>query len=181
VLDARRIHFRPLAVDDLPTIHRWLNTTPAVKEFWAHGKEISYQEVALKYGARARGETPTRSYMILYGDTPIGYVQAYRWRDYPDYAQYLDLREEACGLDLFIGEEAYLYRGLGSCILRSFLRDIVFSDPCIESCVITPEVRNPRAVRAYEKAGFKLLRIMEHPDDPGPVCVLRIGRNELPA
>lgn len=175
MLDSKAIGFRALAMEDLPLLHRWLNETPIVKDIYAHGKSTTMEQVIAKYGPRVRGEMPTRCYLITYGGLPIGYIQTYLWRDYP--APYLDLQEEAAGVDLYIGEERFLYQGLGRPILRSFLRQIVFADESVVSCLITPEVRNSSALRAYEKAGFTRLRVVEDgPDEPGPICLMRIGR-----
>ncbi|MGE5674511.1 MAG: GNAT family N-acetyltransferase [Mycobacterium leprae] len=181
MLDPHQIGFRKLTMADLPLIHRWLNETPTVKDFYGHGEETPYAAVVAKYEPRVKGEDPTTSYIITYGETPIGYIQTYLWRSYPDYAQYLELQEEAASLDVFIGDEEYLHKGLGSHMLRAFVDQIIFADPRIASCVITPEARNPSALRAYEKAGFQRVREIDHPDEPGPVCLMRIGREALPA
>lgn len=180
VLDPRRIGFRLLTMADLELLYSWLNQTPAVKEFYGHGEETPYAAVVAKYSPRIRGEEPTTSYIIQYDRTPIGYIQAYRWRDYMDYARYLDLQEEAMGLDLFIGHPDYLQRGLGSHVLRAFVHQVIFAAEDVASCVITPEVRHTGALRAYDKAGFQRLRVLEHPDEPGPVWVIRLGRVDFP-
>lgn len=172
-----KIGFRRLTMDDLPLIHHWRNMQH-VRAFYGNPQGCSYEEVVEKYEPRIRGEQPTSCYIITLGDNPVGLIQTYLWRDYPKYAKFLDLQEEAASLDVFIGEEKYLHRGLGCSILRRFLQTIVFSDECIQSCVITPEERNTSAIRAYEKAGFKYIRIIDHPGEPGPVRIMRIAREE---
>ena len=164
---------------DLPLLQRWLTENQLVKDIYAHGRGIPFQEVVAKYAPRIRGETPTTPYLILYGEKPIGYIQTYLWRDYPDYSDHLGLKEEAASIDLFIGEEEYLHKGLGAPLMREFLRKYVFGDAAVQSCVVTPEVRNESALRAYVRAGFKQVCTMEHPDEPGPICVIRMGREDL--
>lgn len=172
------IAFRAMAAEDLPLLHRWVSTPPLV-EIWNQGRVFTYQEIEEKYGPYIRGEEPTRSYMILCDGERIGYIQTYLWRDYPDYAQHMPVTEEAASLDVFIGEEAFRHRGLGPQILRSFLRDVVFAIYPVASCIITPEECNEPALRAYEKAGFRPLGTMVHPDEPGPIALMRIGRDEV--
>ncbi|MFZ5823821.1 MAG: GNAT family N-acetyltransferase [Bacillota bacterium] len=173
------IRFRPLELGDLPLLHRWLNETPVVKQFYAHGEALSHEQILAKYGPRIRGEQPTRSFLILCDGVEIGYIQTYLWRDYGDLPRSQGLDEEAAGLDLFIGHPAYLHRGLGRQIMRSFLQGVVFADPVVQSCVLLAEVANAGALRAYEKAGFQGLRVLpDLPDEPGPVWLLRIGREE---
>ncbi len=177
--DASKIGFRRLEMTDLPLMHRWLNDTPAVKAFYADGEATPYEQVVAKYGPRIRGESPTTPYLILFGTSPIGYIQTYLWRDYPREAEHLGLTDEAASLDLFIGDLDFLHRGFGRSILHGFLRQIVFADRRVESCVVVAEVRNTSGLRAYEKAGFTFLRTVESPYEPGPVWILRMGRTCL--
>src|SRR5205807_1917212 len=99
-LDPTKIGFRPLEPADLPLLHRWLNTD-FVKEWYDSGPP--YEEVVAKYAPRIAGRAPTRSFVTMYGDTPIGYIQTYRIDDYPEYSRYVRAGEEAAGVDLFIG------------------------------------------------------------------------------
>lgn len=177
--ESLEIRFRPLAMSELPLLHRWLNETPVVNEFYAHGEAIPFEQVLAKYGPRIRGEQPTRCFLILCGGVEIGYIQTYLWREYGDLPRSQGLDEESAGLDLFIGHADYLHRGLGREILRSFLQDVLFVDPEVQSCVLLAEVTNTGALRAYEKAGFRRVRVIpDLPDEPGPVWLLRISRSE---
>lgn len=178
MLDPRHAGFRPLTMEDLPLIHRWLNHTPIVKDVYAHGEETPYEKVVAKYGARIRGEVPTSAWALTYAGTPIGYIQHYLWRDYPGYIQYSDAFVDAAGLDMFIGEPEYVYRGLGTPLIQAFFKQVVFTGNDAKNCVIVPEVRNTSALRAYEKAGFINLGVIHPPEEPGPICILRIRREE---
>lgn len=172
------ICFQPLTEQDLPLLHRWLNT-PLLIDIWNDGESISPEEVAAKYLPRIRGEEPTSPYLILCDEVPIGYIQTYLWSSYPDYQPYLGTDEDSASLDLFIGEEAYRGRGLGPLMLRQFLTEILFTRPATASCIITPEVRNEAALRVYERAGFSRWRVVEPPFEPGPICLMRITPSEL--
>jgi RimJ/RimL family protein N-acetyltransferase len=175
-LDPKKISFRPLELADLPLLHRWLNTD-FVKEWYDSGPP--YEEVVAKYAPRIAGRAPTRSFVTLYGGTPIGYIQTYRIDDYPEYSRYVRAGEEAAGVDLFIGHADYVHRGLGSAILRRFLREVVFGEGDTASCVIGPSVRNRAAIRAYEKAGFTYLKTVEIPDEDDPEYLMRLARDDL--
>jgi RimJ/RimL family protein N-acetyltransferase len=94
----------------------------------------------------------------------IGYIQEYPASD------------NSAGIDLFIGEIAFLHRGLGASIIRQFLNDIVFADQAVESCVIDPSVLNRGAIRAYEKAGFRFLKTETSPGEAEAHHMMRIGR-----
>jgi RimJ/RimL family protein N-acetyltransferase len=75
MLDSDRIRFRRLESGDLSLLHRWLNT-PHVLRWWK--EPLSPQEVVEKYTPRITGQAPTDSYLILSGDTVVGYIQTYR-------------------------------------------------------------------------------------------------------
>jgi aminoglycoside 6'-N-acetyltransferase len=171
--------FRRLRIEDIPLIHHWLSTDPVVNHFWCYDKQESFEDVVKEYSAYVTGEEPTDAYLVLYDETPIGYVQTYLWRDYPGYEAYAELTN-AASIDVFIGEESYRYRGLGPELLTRFLREVVFADPGVATCVIGPEVSNTSAIRAYAKVGFRYVRtVYDLPDEPAPVYLMTIGREQI--
>ena len=172
------VAFRPMTLEDIPLYHRWANS-PELIGIWHDGEYHTLEQEAAKLAPRIHGKTPTHAHMIMHGGVTIGTIQCYRWADYRDHAAPFGLEEDAASLDLMIGEEEYRGRGLGTEILRTYMRDYVFPLTGSVSCVITPEVRNERAVRAYEKAGCKLWKVVDHPDEPSPVALMRIFRDEL--
>ncbi len=169
------IGFRRMTLDDLPLMQRWLQA-PHVLEWWWGGIAPPYEAVEEKYGPRIRGEEPTDPYVILSGDRPIGYIQTYMIRDYPEYAAVVNTDADAAGMDLFIGEVAYLHKGLGSHILRAFLREIAFGKGDATSCIIGPSEANRIAIRAYEKAGFRYFKTIPSPNEPTPEYLMRVTR-----
>jgi RimJ/RimL family protein N-acetyltransferase len=177
-LDPATIGFRRLVADDLSLMYRWLQQ-PAILEWWWGGVPPAYAAVEAKYSARIRGEEPTDPYLILSDDQPIGYIQAYMIADHPEYAAQIAADADAAGVDLFIGAMAYLHRGLGSHILRSFLREIVFGTMGAGSCIIGPDERNAIAIRAYEKAGFRYLKTVHIPDEDAPEYLMCITSADL--
>ncbi len=178
---ADAIGFRTLKHADLPLMYRW-RSMPHVSR-WYYDKRPSVpptcREVTAEYTPCIEGKEPTNCFLIMYVDKFIGYIQTYRIVDYPDYSRYVDEAEDAAGVDLFIGEAEYIHRGLGSGILRKFLRDIVFFNADIVSCIIGPEPGNRAAIRAYEKAGFRYLKTIQVPDEPQPEYLMRTGREDV--
>lgn len=171
--DPRGISFRALRASDLPLMHRWLNT-PHVKRWW-YGEGTSQREIEEKYSSYIDGWEPVEPFSILHEDTPIGYIQSYRISHDKEYAALVDV-ESSAGVDLFIGEPEYLYRGLGGPILHRFLAEHVFSDPGTEVCVIGPEPENDAAIRAYEKTGFRFFKEIQVPGEPQPEHLMKLTR-----
>ncbi len=171
------ISFRALALSDLPLIHRWRNQPHVLQ--WYGQRPLTLEEVLNKHTPRIKGQEPTRCFLILYGTRPIGYIQTYAIRDYPDYAKYVDVQENAAGVDLYIGDAGYIHLGLGPRIIRRFMKAIVFADSAITSVIIGPEPKNHAAIRAYEKAGFRYLKTIQVPGEPEPEYLMRITPAEL--
>lgn len=176
--DPAGLGFRPLRLADLPLIYRWLNT-PHVARWWYDEEVATLQDVAAKYEPRIAGQERVRCFVILYEERPIGYIQSYLIRDHPAYSAQVAVEEEAAGVDLFIGEPEYVHRGLGAPLLVAFLRQIVFADRAVESCIIGPEPKNTAAIRAYEKAGFRYLKTITVPGEPAPEYLMRMARREI--
>lgn len=151
------ITFRPLAKADLPTMHAWLNN-PKVAEWYGLGIENktfpTLEEVGANFLPRVQGDVPTFCYIICLGEREFGYVQAYRIGSYPVYAEVIKVDPEAWGIDIFIGEDDFRDRGLGTAALRLFVERLIFNRPGVDTAVIAPNPENKRAIRSYEKAGF---------------------------
>jgi RimJ/RimL family protein N-acetyltransferase len=176
VVNWKRFHFRPMKLDDLPLMHRWVNT-PHVREWW--DALPTFDAVVTNYAPRVLGKEPTRSFVVEAGSRPVGYIQSYRITDYPDYARYLGSDDCAAGVDLFVGEAEFVGHGAGQAILREFLRTVVFADEWPTECLIGPEIENHRAIRSYQKAGFSYWKTVQIPGERAPEYVMRITRREF--
>lgn len=158
------ISFRQLSEPDLPLMHRWVNT-PHVSKWWKiDGKRNpDYGEVVTHYTPRIQGKSPTKSYIFSLNNKLIGYIQFVKIDEEPEYAKVLEAERNTGGIDIFIGEEEFLNKGLGTEILIKFLKDIAFPVFQVDRCIIDPEPENKAAIRAYEKAGFKYARTYWNP------------------
>lgn len=176
--DPRGLSFRRLRASDLHLMHRWLNA-PHVRRWW-YAEGTSYAEIEDHYLPGIEGRNATKPFLILHEDQPIGYIQSYRISADDDeaYASLVDV-EDSAGVDLFIGEAAYLYRNLGQHVIQRFLAEHIFSDPGVKVCVIGPEPENVAAIRAYEKAGFRYFKTIRVPGEPEPEYLMRLSRREF--
>jgi aminoglycoside 6'-N-acetyltransferase len=172
-MTADQLSFRPLRRDDLPLLQRWLSM-PHVDDWWH--EPLDAAGVEAKYGPRIDGSEPTHVFLIEHGDRPIGWIQWYRWADYSQHATLLGAEAEAAGIDLAIGEAVMLGLGLGPRAIRAFVESVVFGDPAIVACVSDPQTDNTRSVRAFEKAGFHVVRTVELPGEPATRQVVRYDR-----
>ncbi len=107
------------------------------------------------------GAEPTHVFVIEQGGRPVGFIQWYRWSDYPEHARQLSAELTAAGIDLAIGELEMTELGLGPIAIREFLRQIVFANPSISAVVTDPEEGNVRSLRAFKKAGFAVANTVQ--------------------
>jgi RimJ/RimL family protein N-acetyltransferase len=159
------IEFLPLTGDDLPLVEEWLRRDH-VALWWRDDIGESLAE----YRAALEGREPTDHYLIMFDGRAVGMIQTYLVSDYPDWEQVVRVGPGVAGVDLLIGEEELIGRGLGPRILSQFARDHVAAP----SVVATVEEENRRSWRAFEKAGFRHERDVE--EDGLPHRLMRLDR-----
>lgn len=156
------IKFRSLASTDLRLLHQWLQEGPVLK--WYAKQLMTFDQVKRKFLPYVQGKRKTKAFIILFSKQPIGYIQTYRAVDYPKWNKFIKADKFTAGLDLFIGENDFRGRGLGSEIIREFLKQIVFQWPLILTCIGGPDPANTASKRALEKAGFKFWKTIHPPE-----------------
>lgn len=152
---AHDISFIPVEPDHYPLLHFWLKQ-PHLQEWWGDADE---ELASIK--TMVEGDDTTRPFLILLDGQPVGYIQYWFACDQKDDAtlsEYPFLKhvpDDAVGIDLSIGDPQNLSRGIGSAAVMAMvemLRSLGHT-----TIVIDPDPANHRAVRAYEKAGFRAI------------------------
>jgi aminoglycoside 6'-N-acetyltransferase len=131
--------------------------------WWTQRK--TFEEVEAHYLPTIEGSEPTDHFIALLDGEALGMIQAYVVSDYPEWAALLGEGEGVAGVDLFIGEESMIGRGLGTEMISGFVQEIVFARRETVAVTADPDVRNTASVRAFEKAGFRAVREFIDPDD----------------
>jgi RimJ/RimL family protein N-acetyltransferase len=167
------LRFRPMQVDDLRLLHEWLQR-PHVRRWWKDRE--TYDGIVAHYGPSIEGSDPTDLYVVLLDDEPFGFVQTYRVADYPEYATLIGAEDGAAGVDLFIADPALIGQGLGTELLRRFASEVVFANAATSHCVADPDVENIASVRAFEKAGFRVVREFVDPEDGKTHALVQLDR-----
>ncbi|MCP4621618.1 MAG: acetyltransferase [Bradyrhizobium sp.] len=138
---------------DLPMIRHWL-ALPHVREWWGDPAE----QYALVSGDL--DEPAMDQFIVSFGGNDFGYLQCYdltAWN-----SGFGEQPAGTRGIDLFIGEPGMIERGHGSRLIRSFADDRLAEG--LPRMVTDPDPENPRAIRAYEKAGFEKVCLVDTPD-----------------
>ena len=143
-------------------MHRWCS-----QEFiyeWFEQRILSLDEIRHKYKTKLNCER-------------IGYVQIYKYKNemYGDLSNYKNIYE----LDLFIGEEKYLSKGIGTVILN-FITDYIYDAYSADCIVLRPFKRNIRAIKCYQKCNYNIIDEYDGVDSlgrPERYTVLRNTKN----
>jgi aminoglycoside 6'-N-acetyltransferase len=146
--------FRPMAAADLPLVLHWLKQ-PHVVQWWGDAHE-QFELVSGDLEVEAMDQ-----FIVALEGRPFAYIQCYDPRGWPGNG----LGEHpkgTRGIDQFIGEPDMVGRGHGSAFIRAFIERVLTDGA---SRVVTdPDPANARAIRAYQKAGFEKVRLVDTPD-----------------
>lgn len=144
-------------------LYKWLND-PEI-QVWYDGRDKKYtlDEIRTKYGKKIGTNTvyPT---MIKSGEVLIGYLHYYLipkeggWGNEYFEINYLP---NMFAVDILIGEKEYLGKGIGSIIMNK-LATYLLKTKKASRVYLDPRVVNERAVKSYEKAGFKKIKILKN-------------------
>jgi aminoglycoside 6'-N-acetyltransferase len=142
-----RYAFRPVTRIDLPLLAAWL-AEPHVARWWGEaGQELSEIKDHMT-------SATVKPFVILMDDEPIGYMQSYDIHAEDDHP-YRDQPVGTIGIDLSIGEPELIGKGHGPRIIDAFVERL-FAEGA-PRVVIDPDPANEAAIRAYTKAGFRVV------------------------
>jgi aminoglycoside 6'-N-acetyltransferase len=135
--------FRPVTHSDLALLRRW-RERPHVIEWWG-APDLEPEAETLADGRVAM-------WIVEHLGRPIAYAQDYpvhAWENHP----FAPLPPGSRGIDQYIGEPDMVGRGHGSAFVRAHCERLFAAGaPAIGT---DPHPDNARAIRAYEKAGFR--------------------------
>jgi aminoglycoside 6'-N-acetyltransferase len=138
------VTFERLQDSHFSLLLKWLEA-PHVKAWWDQDVHWTLERIKEKYGDYGKGyklekgvQKPFQAY-VIYGDArPLGYIQLYNAYDFSreDQIPLEGFPESLATIDIFIGEEDYVGKGLGSRIMNQFLKEYV--DPYYDTCFVDP-------------------------------------------
>ena len=132
------VSFRRLQDTDATLMLAWLQR-PHVKQWWNDGDD-TLEKVRKHYCGKP--DEVSRFVLLSAINQPIGYFQ------------YYPLADNVIGIDQFIGDAALINQGLGTIAVSAFIARILESHSP-KMIIVDPEPDNRRAIRCYEKSGFR--------------------------
>ena len=150
------IAVRDLEERDVPVMVRWLSD-PRVLDYW-EGRDHPFDEQMVRETFLNPEDTDVVCCIAEQNDVPIAYIQFYS-----DEQELYGYAEELTffGIDLFIGEPELWGQGIGTRLISGMVK-YLFDEFHADILAIDPHVDNARAIRSYEKAGFRKVRILPH-------------------
>ncbi|MCI3919440.1 acetyltransferase [Paenibacillus sp. TRM 82003] len=149
---------RALLEEDAPLLVKWLSN-PKVLEYYEGRDRTHDLDLVVKHFYEERDEIT--QCIIVYEGQDIGYVQFYpiSKEERELYGYTVDV--VVYGMDQFIGETDLWNKGIGTTLVIS-VRDYIISQG-VDIVVMDPQDWNQRALRCYEKSGFKKIKYLpEH-------------------
>ena len=139
----------------------WLSTDVVAEHYGGKHLQWTAKKIHEKYKRKIQEEYMHPCIIELDGK-PIGYIQFYETcKDGEPTGKEPELWMEPgnYGIDMFIGIPDLWGKGIGSRALHLTAQHLL-SEKIASSVTIDPKISNERAIRAYEKAGFKKVQIM---------------------
>lgn len=155
------IRIRSLTENDYSLLLKWLSDERVLEFYEGRDKKYTLEEIKKHFSEEWEDEV--FRVIIEYQGTPIGYGQIYKMYDelYDDY-NYPRSDEIVYGMDQFIGEPEYWSKGIGTKYTKMVF-DFLKKERNADAVILDPHKNNPRAIRMYQKAGFRIIEdLPEH-------------------
>ena len=120
---------------------------------WFEQRKLSYEEIENKYKNKILSNQQ-QLFFINYNENKIGFVQIYKYDDKK--SETLIKYDSIYEYDIFIGEQKYLSKGIGTLIVK-YVNNYIYENYLCDFIVLRPFKRNERAVKCYEKCGFEIV------------------------
>ncbi|WP_346913203.1 GNAT family N-acetyltransferase [Clostridium sp.] len=143
---------------DYSLMAKWLSDPEVLFYYEGRDNAFNIDRIKEKYSPRILGEEFVTPCIIELNQKPIGYVQYYYENEKKDLG--VENYDTPYGIDVFIGETEYQNQGIGSKAIK-LLTKYLFEVKSADVILIDPQIWNKRAIKCYEKCGFKAIKILE--------------------
>ncbi len=151
---------------------------PHVEKWWPTPQENELMEYFLE---KIRSKD-TFGFIVFLEERPIGYIQYYyidRKNEKTGFSLPLLPDETTVGIDQFIGDSNYLYKGYGTLLIKQFIEELFILEPKLTTIIVDPDSENIAAIRCYEKVGF--VRVCVYESSGGIQLLMRYDINKRDA
>lgn len=143
---------------DYILMSKWISNPEVLFYYEGRDNAFNIDRIKEKYSPRILGKESVTTCIIELNEKPIGYVQYYYENDKKDLG--VENYDTPYGIDVFIGETEYQNQGIGTKAIK-LLTKYLFEVKSVDVILIDPQTWNSRAIKCYEKCGFKAIKILE--------------------
>lgn len=148
---------------DYQLMLQWLSKDSLLKYYEGRDKKFDLEKIKKKYSPRVLGLENVLPFIFSLNGNPIGYIQCYELSKKQKTDFELDNNKKIFGVDMFIGDDENRGKGLGTKVLKEFI-NMLLNEYKADSIIVDPRAGNPRAIKSYEKVGFKQVKILPKHD-----------------
>ena len=166
------ISFRKVNNNDFNLLHTWCS-----QEFiyeWFEQRVLSYDEIVNKYTNKLNSGKQ-HLFIIQCDNKDIGLMQIYKFEN--DIAINIGEYNNVYEYDLFIGEEEYLSKGIGTNIIKD-INNMIYSKYNADAIILRPFKRNIRAIKCYKKCDYEIISEYNGTDTIGNPEIITVLLNK---
>ena len=153
---------------DQSMIEGWVKQ-PHISQ-WLHGEGL--ENTLMSLDEFFEGTSDFQHWIVYDVDKPFGYLLTSEVDQSEGTVSTIDFAGgKAIALDVFICEPDYLGKGIGTEMIREFIKAHCAE---VSDVLIDPEVANSRAVHVYEKLGFRVVETFIAPWHPVPHYLMHL-------
>jgi len=144
-------------------IYKWLNNPQVLEYCYCEEENTRWTYEKVKEYFSRKLINPGRYIVpciIEYNNKPVGFLQYYVLTEKDKQYYKIDEIINVYGMDIFIGETEYWNKGLGTEVFTLVIAQL-FNVNKAKKIVIDPEAWNERAIKCYEKSGFRKIKILK--------------------
>lgn len=158
IIKKDKVGLRLLEDNDKTLLLKWL-TDERILNFW-EGKSSVFDLDRITEKYYSEEDVEIIRTIIEYDGKSIGYVHMYKLNDelLNEY-EYPLTDKVVYGIDQFIGEPEYWDKGIGTKFMKLVLQYLT-KEKNADIIILDPHADNPRAIRCYEKVGFKKIKFL---------------------
>ena len=149
LIEERDLLIRPMrdCGSDYALMAKWLSDDRVLQFYEGRDRPFSIEQIRTEFSPAVLAREQVTPCLLIFNGNPIGYLQFY------------PVTQGVYGMDQFLGEVELWNRGLGTRAVLLMLR-YLFRVEGARKATLDPHADNPRAIRCYEKCGFRKVKLL---------------------
>lgn len=165
--------FKSVDVTHRELVHKWLLQPHAAQWFYGEGLQNTFNHL----DEFLQGNSQSHYWLGFDKNHPFAFfITSSVLKPHDELTHWCSLEGDAMTLDMLIGDNEYLGKGLSHLLIKEFLMS---QFPKVKEVLIDPEATNSRAIHVYQKVGFKILGEFIPSYSPHPHLMMRLNMDEL--